>query len=264
MSFLPNISSSSTLDALITRKGRIQITDAKKTFKITKFALADDEINYNLLNPDNIDQDDPDIVALPIPEPSTNESTEMIHRIYRQPNFLDQRFNTSATSQAVGQYISVISSEYGDKVVLSSDDTVKKVYVSVTTYNNIERPYVADYYNFKFTDEVDCYTIDFIYPALTNSVNNNFTKLNQTEYIFNAGNSDGSGKYQRTPTGAPTIVFAVRFTATSKFYEQMTDPRNKSGIVIPNFVTVTQIDSARQIMTDVRSSTLPITIKNII
>ncbi len=46
MGFLDN--SSTTVDAILTKKGRELLARGRNEFKITKFALADDEIDYTL------------------------------------------------------------------------------------------------------------------------------------------------------------------------------------------------------------------------
>ena len=49
MSYLNN--SSITVDAILTKKGRELLAQGRNAFNITKFALADDEIDYDLWNP---------------------------------------------------------------------------------------------------------------------------------------------------------------------------------------------------------------------
>ena len=51
MGYLNN--SSITVDAILTKKGRELLARGKDEFKITQFALADDEIDYDLWNPDH-------------------------------------------------------------------------------------------------------------------------------------------------------------------------------------------------------------------
>jgi len=43
-----------TVDAILTKKGRELLARGDGSFKITQFALADDEIDYTLYNPDHI------------------------------------------------------------------------------------------------------------------------------------------------------------------------------------------------------------------
>ena len=49
MGYLDN--SSITVDAILTKKGRQLLASGEQNFKITQFALADDEIDYDLWNP---------------------------------------------------------------------------------------------------------------------------------------------------------------------------------------------------------------------
>lgn len=49
MGYLDN--SSITVDAILTKKGRELLAKGRDQFKITQFALSDDEIDYNLWNP---------------------------------------------------------------------------------------------------------------------------------------------------------------------------------------------------------------------
>ena len=51
MGYLDN--SSITVDAILTKKGRQLLARGRDEFKITQFALADDEIDYDLWNPDH-------------------------------------------------------------------------------------------------------------------------------------------------------------------------------------------------------------------
>ena len=51
MGFLDN--TSITVDAILTKKGRELLARGQNEFKIAKFALADDEVDYNLYNPDH-------------------------------------------------------------------------------------------------------------------------------------------------------------------------------------------------------------------
>jgi hypothetical protein len=51
MGYLNN--STITIDAILTKKGRELLARGRDEFKITQFALADDEIDYDLYNPDH-------------------------------------------------------------------------------------------------------------------------------------------------------------------------------------------------------------------
>lgn len=51
MGYLDN--SSVTVDAILTKKGRELLARGRNSFRITQFALADDEVDYDLWNPDH-------------------------------------------------------------------------------------------------------------------------------------------------------------------------------------------------------------------
>jgi hypothetical protein len=51
MGYLDN--SSITVDAILTKKGRELLARGRDEFRITQFALSDDEVDYNLWNPDH-------------------------------------------------------------------------------------------------------------------------------------------------------------------------------------------------------------------
>ena len=51
MGYLNN--SSVTVDAILTKKGRELLAEGRDSFRITQFAIADDEIDYDLWNPDH-------------------------------------------------------------------------------------------------------------------------------------------------------------------------------------------------------------------
>ena len=48
MGYLDN--TTTTVDAILTKKGRELLAKGDGSFQITKFALADDEVDYNLWN----------------------------------------------------------------------------------------------------------------------------------------------------------------------------------------------------------------------
>ena len=51
MGYLNN--STITVDAILTKKGRELLAQGRNEFNITQFSLADDEIDYDLYNPDH-------------------------------------------------------------------------------------------------------------------------------------------------------------------------------------------------------------------
>jgi len=79
MAFLDN-SGDIILDAVLTDTGRMRLAKADGTFKITKFALADDEINYALYDKNNASGSayyDLQILQTPVLEAFTNNGSSM-------------------------------------------------------------------------------------------------------------------------------------------------------------------------------------------
>ena len=76
-------SSSGVIDCILTRKGRELLAKNDGSFKITKFAFGDDEINYQLYN--SATDDDSAILNLPILEASSNEESGLRYRLVTLP-----------------------------------------------------------------------------------------------------------------------------------------------------------------------------------
>jgi len=79
-------STTAVIKAVLTRKGREALARNDGSFKITKFALGDDEINYGLFDSTvPSEQGDDKIMQLPIMEPSSNEETALRFRLITLP-----------------------------------------------------------------------------------------------------------------------------------------------------------------------------------
>jgi len=92
MAFLDN-SGDIILDAVLTDVGRKRLADGDGSFRITKFKLGDDEINYGLHNPDHtggIAYYDLEIRQTPILEAFSNHATSLKSTLisYTNPNLL--------------------------------------------------------------------------------------------------------------------------------------------------------------------------------
>lgn len=83
MAFLD--SSTAVIDAILTKKGRELLARNDGSFKITKFAFGDDEINYQLFDITNTTNPEADILDLPILEPSSNEEVALLNRLITLP-----------------------------------------------------------------------------------------------------------------------------------------------------------------------------------
>ena len=98
MAFLDN-SGDIILDAVLTDTGRMRLAKGDGSFKIAKFALGDDEINYQLYRNDNHSSGahpsgsayyDLDILQTPVLEAFTNNTSNLKSRLvtYTRLNLL--------------------------------------------------------------------------------------------------------------------------------------------------------------------------------
>jgi len=77
-----------TVDAILTKKGRELLARGDGSFKITQFALADDEIDYTLYNPAHVSGSDyygEAIEAMPLLEAFPDESQIMKYKLTTLP-----------------------------------------------------------------------------------------------------------------------------------------------------------------------------------
>ena len=82
MGYLNN--ATTVLDAVLTKKGRELLARGQNEFQITKFALADDEVDYSLwdeTNPLGTDYYGSVIENLPLLEPTSNANTVMRYKL---------------------------------------------------------------------------------------------------------------------------------------------------------------------------------------
>ena len=87
MAFLDN-SGDIILDAVLTDTGRARLAKGDGTFKITKFALGDDEIDYSLYNSSHASGSayyDLEIMQTPLLEAFTNNTSSMKHKLVSLP-----------------------------------------------------------------------------------------------------------------------------------------------------------------------------------
>lgn len=167
----------STVIATLTRDGRRMMASDTARFNVTKWAVADDEINYRLMDSDgttNVDQTTASITGLPIAEPSTNAASEMLLKIFVNQHFLTQHF---VDDVAGNQYITVLVSTGGSKINLHSDDVSTKVKVSFNSINSQGRNYIAPYYQVDVNNNYDFYVVDFLYPPLNAFSNDNWEEI---------------------------------------------------------------------------------------
>tara|TARA_R110000803_G_scaffold59522_5_gene118226 strand:+ start:9102 stop:9779 length:678 start_codon:yes stop_codon:yes gene_type:complete len=119
MGFLDN--SSVTVDAILTKKGRELLAQGRDKFQITQFALADDEVDYELWNPaHSLGSDYYGIIIenMPVIEAITDENYAMKYKLLSLPK---------TTTRL--PYISVSPSE------LTLDEGVNNTILSIVTKN---------------------------------------------------------------------------------------------------------------------------------
>ena len=88
MAFLDN-SGDIILDAVLTDAGRKRLARGDGTFKVTKFAFGDDEIDYGSYNPDHASGSayyDLEILQTPILEAFTNNRSSLKTRLISLTN----------------------------------------------------------------------------------------------------------------------------------------------------------------------------------
>lgn len=86
MGFLDN--SSVTVDAILTKKGRELLAQGRDKFQITQFALADDEVDYELWNPaHSLGSDYYGVIIenMPVIEAITDENYAMKYKLLTLP-----------------------------------------------------------------------------------------------------------------------------------------------------------------------------------
>ena len=87
MAFLDN-SGDIILDAVLTDTGRMRLAKGNGTFKIVKFALGDDEIDYSLFNKSHASGSayyDLEIMQTPVLEAFTNNTSLLKHKLLSMP-----------------------------------------------------------------------------------------------------------------------------------------------------------------------------------
>jgi len=100
MGYLDN--TSITVDAILTKKGRELLAKGRSQFKITQFALADDEVDYDLWNPAHpLGSDYYGVVieSMPITEAVPDETQSMKYKLITLP----KGTNAIPTISVVGQ-----------------------------------------------------------------------------------------------------------------------------------------------------------------
>jgi len=156
---------SSTVVSVVTRKGREVLARNDGTFRITKFKVGDDEINYQLYNPVNIDSEDADILAIPILEPSTDADSALRYPLVTLPE------GTKRVAELVIQPNNILFDLKAktDSVTIHANTLYNEDSFYIVSFTNINSAYV----NSVSVSKKDLF-----------SVTNNSTNVNTAEYII--------------------------------------------------------------------------------
>jgi hypothetical protein len=137
MAFLDN-SGDIILDAVLTDTGRARLAKGDGTFKITKFALGDDEIDYSLYNKAHASGSayyDLEIMQTPLLEAFTNNTSSMKHKLISLPRtnllFLPEvKLNTvfdanvsmvTGVSELTGTFACAVDKKTEDTLIASTE-----------------------------------------------------------------------------------------------------------------------------------------------
>jgi len=115
MGYLDN--TSVTVDAILTKKGRQLLAQGTNAFQITKFALADDEIDYTLWNTDHPNGSDYYGIVIqntPLLEAFPDETQSMKYKL----------LTLSTTTQTAIPIVSVSQTTYNYTTLPSSPDII--------------------------------------------------------------------------------------------------------------------------------------------
>lgn len=112
MAYIDN--TTATVQAILTNKGR-QLLAQNGTLNITSFALADDEINYNLyqINPQNSAYNDIALRNTPVLEPLSDETQALKHKLVTLPAGV-----TSVPVVSVSQTSIVTDKNYSSQILI--------------------------------------------------------------------------------------------------------------------------------------------------
>jgi len=132
MAFLDN-SGDIILDAVLTDTGRKRLAQGNGSFRITKFALGDDEIDYGLYDKDNVSGSayyDINILQTPVLEAFTNNMSSMKSRLL---SIARTDILYLPVIRIFNQGDSALESNFGNYVVLVDETTVD----ALTTEKNV-------------------------------------------------------------------------------------------------------------------------------
>jgi hypothetical protein len=131
MGFLDN-SGDIILDAVLTDTGRMRLARGDGSFKIVKFALGDDEINYELYNKDHANGSayyDLEVLQTPVLEAFTDNAASMKSRLISIPRNnllylpvvkLNEVYDTSTAKHSSGYFLIAVDTTSEDDLEVDS------------------------------------------------------------------------------------------------------------------------------------------------
>jgi hypothetical protein len=201
MGFLDN-SGDIILDAVLTDTGRMRLAKGDGSFKITKFAFGDDEINYNLYDknhPSGNAYYDIEILQTPVLEAFTNNASSMKSKLISIPrtNLLylpvlklqttDADTSKDTLGTGVGSFLVSVDSDTNDEPTSEN--------LQVSTYNGVlnglggGNSYIEVHQGLDTTDISSTFTLD---PDLV-----------ENQYIIEIDNRLGMITQPQSTTTAP-------------------------------------------------------------
>jgi len=134
MGFLDN-SGDIILDAVLTDTGRMRLARGDGSFKIVKFALGDDEINYELYNKNHANGSayyDLEVLQTPVLEAFTDNAASMKSRLISIPRNnllylpvikLNEVYDTSTAKHSTGYFLIAVDTTSEDDLEVDSTGT---------------------------------------------------------------------------------------------------------------------------------------------
>lgn len=244
MAFLDN-SGDIILDAVLTDTGRYRLAKADGSFRIAKFALGDDEINYALYDKNNASGSayyDLSILQTPILEAFTNNSISLKSKLITisRNDYLYMpilKLNTLNASNAVSN-----NSTLGAGVFLVSvDEETRNALNTLNTTGHIQGDRIESAGSFIRVDQgIDSTEISPVFPLQADQ--------KETQYIIEIDNRLGS---IRSTSAQASLSYLDDDQMASYFFSLGTDTN-----YVENNREATDVNSTSQVIRGPRGSVL--------
>ena len=213
MAFLDN-SGDIILDAVLTDTGRMRLAKGDGSFKIAKFALGDDEINYELYDKNHASGSayyDIEIVQSPVLEAFTNNTSMLKSKL-----MTISRTNLLYLPQIVNNTVKGLSS--------NNTNNILTVLVDQTTVNDTTITATGDYIDgYRLVDTKSPIVMD--QGIVSNAIGDGSSvvldaDLTETQFMIEIDNRfgniwDGNGAAQTTPSFVDDDNVATYYLSTS-------------------------------------------------